>query len=143
MDAIVVGAGEGTWAGRSPLVKAFGEHSDGAWAVVEGRLPPEADGPVFHVHHKHGEGFYIAEGTMTIVLADGEVEAPAGTYAYVPPGVPHTFKNRSSEPLRFVGICHPGIERFLVEMNEAMPPGGSPDLERLQEIAARYDSYPA
>jgi mannose-6-phosphate isomerase-like protein (cupin superfamily) len=144
VEVLVVKPGEGTLAGgRGPLVKAFGEHSGDAWAFVEGGLPPETDGPSFHVHHRHGEGFYVIEGTMTLVLADGETDAPAGTYAYIPPGVPHTFKNRSSEPLRFVGVGHPGIERFLIEMNEAVNADGGPDLERLQEVCARYESYPA
>ena len=142
--AIVVGPGEGTLAGaRGPLVKAFGDHSGGAWTVMESEFPPETDGPIFHVHHKHGEGFYVIEGTMTVVLNDGELEVPAGSYAYIPPGVPHTFKNGALEPLRFIGIAHAGVEHFLIEMNEALAAEGGPNVERLQEVCAKYDSYSA
>ena len=130
----VSGPGEGTPAGeRGPLVKAFAEHS-GSWAVVENTLPPRTDGPPMHVHRSHGEGFYVAAGTMTVVLAGGETEVPTGAYAYVPPGIAHGFANRRDDPLRFVAVTHPGLDRMLIEMGE------SGSYEELLEVAARYDS---
>jgi mannose-6-phosphate isomerase-like protein (cupin superfamily) len=143
-ELFISGPGEGTLiGGRGPLIKAFGEHADGAFAVVEGGLPPHGEGPVRHVHRSHAEAFFIVEGTMTLVLPDKELDASAGSYVLVPPGMPHTFVNRRPEPLRFVGISSPaGIERFLLEMAEATS-DGPPDVERLHEIAERYDSYPA
>jgi quercetin dioxygenase-like cupin family protein len=138
--AIVVGPGEGTPVGGQGLViKAFGDHSSGSWAVLETTLPPQTQGPGTHVHRSHGEGFYVLEGTLTIALDGEEIEAPAGTYAYVPPGIPHSYGNRSSEPTRILAICHAGIERMLIEFGEAMSEG-PPDMQRVQEIADRYDS---
>src|SRR5205814_8508628 len=107
----VSGPGEGTLVGgRGPLVKAYGEHS-GSWSLVEGGLPPQTDGPPMHVHRSHGEGFYVLSGTLTLLLDGTEREVPAGGYAYCPPGVAHSFVNRGDEPLRFVGVTHPGVER--------------------------------
>ena len=87
-EVFVSNPGEGTLVGgRGPLVRMFGEIS-GGWTLLEGGAPPNTDGPPRHVHHSHGESFYVLEGTLTIVLPDSEIEVPAGGYAYVPPSSP-------------------------------------------------------
>ncbi len=133
-EPFVTGPGQGTLVGgRGPLIKTFGDET-GPWALIEGGLPPRTDGAPLHVHHRHGEGFYVFAGTLTLLLADGEVEAPAGTYAYCPPGLVHGFANRGDEPLRFVSVVYPGIERLLLEMAESESPDDLPG------VLARYDS---
>jgi mannose-6-phosphate isomerase-like protein (cupin superfamily) len=136
---LVVGPGEGTQIPHGPLIRAFGEHSDG-WALLEGTLPPGVDGPPRHVHAKHSEGFYVVSGMLTVLVDDVEVSVAAGGYAFVPPGIPHTFSNRADEAVHFLGISTPGIERMLLEMSEVPASDGRPDIERIAEIAARYDS---
>ena len=114
-------------------MKAFGDHS-GSWAVIEGGLPPETEGAPLHVHRSHGEGFYVVAGTLTLLLQDGEREAPAGTYAYCPPGLVHGFANRGDEPVRFISVTSPGIDRLLMEMAEAE------SFDELRQVVGRYDS---
>ena len=42
--------------------------------------------------------------------------APAGTFVLVPPGVTHTFANRTSEPVRMLNVHAPaGFDKRLAE----------------------------
>jgi mannose-6-phosphate isomerase-like protein (cupin superfamily) len=44
------------------------------------------------------------------------VAAPAGTFVLVPPGVEHTFENRTDQPVRIVNVHAPaGFDRRLRE----------------------------
>ena len=49
------------------------------------------------------------------LLGDGDVPAPAGTFVLVPPGVEHTFANRTATPVRVLNIHAPaGFDRRLM-----------------------------
>jgi mannose-6-phosphate isomerase-like protein (cupin superfamily) len=68
-----------------------------------------------HVHHRHNDVFYVLEGELTFDVGHGEVPAPAGTFVLVPPGVEHTFSNRTAEPVRVLNIHAPaGFDRRLM-----------------------------
>ena len=75
-----------------------------------------------------------------MTVGDREIDASAGSYILVPPGVMHTFANVSNEPVRFLNISAPGgLEKYLRDIADAMRSGtmpGSPDFEA---IAARHD----
>ena len=61
------------------------------------------------------DAFYVLEGELTFLLGDDEVRAPAGTFVLVPPGVPHTFANRTATPVRVLNIHAPaGFDRRLM-----------------------------
>jgi hypothetical protein len=45
------------------------------------------------------------------------------------------------QPARVLLQCTPGgFEHFVMEMSEAQPPSGPPNMERLMSVAARYDN---
>ena len=50
---------------------------------------------------------YVLEGDVTFVLEDDEIVAAPGTFVLVPPGVEHTFANRTAEPARILNIHAP------------------------------------
>jgi quercetin dioxygenase-like cupin family protein len=81
---------------------------------------------------KPGEGRTIPRGTLCLQLGDEEIEAPAGTF--VPRGTPHTFRNTSPQPVRFLGVHSPGIEHMLIALAQATTP------QEIGEISARFDS---
>ena len=59
--------------------------------------------------------FYVLDGELTFDVGHGEVAAPAGTFVLVPPGVEHTFANRTAEPVRVLNIHAPaGFDRRLM-----------------------------
>jgi len=78
-------------------------------------MAPNREGPGSHVHQAEDDVFYVLDGELTFLLADGDVAAPAGTFVLVPPGVEHTFANRTAEPVRVLNIHAPaGFDRRLM-----------------------------
>jgi len=70
-------------------------------------IQPRRDGPPAHVHASEDDAFYLLEGEL-IFKADGEeTVAGPGTFVLVPPGVEHTFENRSNVVARFVNVHAP------------------------------------
>jgi mannose-6-phosphate isomerase-like protein (cupin superfamily) len=92
-------------------------------------------GSPLHVHHREDEWFYVLEGEVTIWV-DGETfVAPAGSFAYAPNHLPHTFEVTGAEGARFLMVTQPaGFEEFVRAASG--DPAPSPD--ELTEIAARY-----
>ncbi len=117
--------------GELIAVRVRGEEVGGAYAILEGLLPP-LSGPPLHIHENEDEIFEILEGTLRFVC-EGEIfDAPAGSSVIIPKGARHTWKNISSSPVRALGILSPaGAEG----MFEAF--AGSP-IEKLEEIASQY-----
>ncbi len=65
------------------------------------------DGPELHVHDEEDDSFYMLEGELVFTVDGDEVLAGPGTFLLVPPGVPHTFANRSDGVARFVNVHAP------------------------------------
>jgi len=70
-------------------------------------IAPHREGPPAHLHADEDDAFLILEGVMTFTVAGEEVQAPAGTFVLVPPGLVHTFENRTDEPVRMVNVHAP------------------------------------
>ncbi len=109
-------------AGGPLRVKARGEHTGGALTVVENVIGP-GEGPPLHAHADEDESWYVLEGTLRFLLGDDLAEAPAGTFVFVPRGLPHCFQNIGDTPARILVMFTPsGMERFF-ERFAAMPAG--------------------
>ena len=80
---------------------ATGEDTGGRYALWEAVVPP-GGGPPPHVHRREEEGFYVLEGEITFTVNGERVVAPAGTFANMPVGTPHSFKNESDRPARML-----------------------------------------
>ena len=65
------------------------------------------DGPPVHEHEGEDDAFYVLEGEVTFLVDGEEVVAGPGTFVLVPPGVPHTFANRTDSTARFVNVHAP------------------------------------
>ncbi len=74
---------------------ATGEDTDGKYAMWEAIVPP-GSGPPPHVHSREEEGFFVLEGEVTFQVGDDRIVAKAGTFANMPIGTPHSFKNKSN-----------------------------------------------
>jgi quercetin dioxygenase-like cupin family protein len=141
-DAVVRDPGEGELLALGPntlLMKAEVGDGDGTFYLGEMTLDT-FPGPPLHLHERHLDSFFVLEGTLSLRLGDDAVEAPAGSYAYAPPGSVHTFSNPGGETVRALNIMAPGgFEQYLKEAAEA----GTADPAELAKIAARYDFHPA
>src|SRR6185295_14543983 len=74
-----------------------GEDTDGRYALFEAIVPP-GGGPPPHIHSREEEGFYVLEGEIAFQLGEELFVAGAGTFANMPVGSLHSFKNESSKP---------------------------------------------
>jgi mannose-6-phosphate isomerase-like protein (cupin superfamily) len=81
-------------------VKEAGERTRGVLALVELEASTTFHSPPPHVHRAHEEGFYVLDGTLEVTAGTEKVHATPGTFVMVPIGVPHTFGNATSGPVR-------------------------------------------
>lgn len=88
-------------------------------------IEPPGGGPPLHTHAAEDEYFLVLEGEITFYVDGRIVKASAGESAFVPRGVPHCFKNRSTGVARLLALFTPGdIEGFFdygLPVNDARP----------------------
>ena len=70
-------------------------------------IGPHREGPPPHSHAAEDDSFYILEGELMFLVDDDELVAGPGTFVLVPPGITHTFANRSDEAVRFLNVHAP------------------------------------
>jgi mannose-6-phosphate isomerase-like protein (cupin superfamily) len=110
-------------------------HADGVetasrYCVYEWWLEPRTRGPGTHANPEE-HIFYVLTGTLSLCLDGKWTDAPRGSCAVIPGGVPHDFENRGAERCGFLGINVPGgFEEDLpdlVRWFEEHPPGDVPE----------------
>ena len=124
---------------------AVSEDTNGKYALWEAVVPP-GGGPPPHVHSREEEGFYILEGEITLHVGDERIVAKAGTFANMPVGTPHSFKNESSTPARMLIFIAPaGLERMFFEVGvplaegvKTAPPPTKDEIEKMLAAAPKY-----
>jgi mannose-6-phosphate isomerase-like protein (cupin superfamily) len=145
-DVVVRGPGEGDELSAGPsraLFKAEVSDGDGTFSLTETMLAPGFPGPVPHRHTRMIDSFYVLEGTLTVHVEGDAHELGPRSYAFVPPGVAHTFSNPSGEPVRMLNLQAPGgLEQYLKELAAVMQPGEAPDPAVMAQVASRYDFAP-
>ena len=107
---VVLAPGEGRRypMGRIAAVfKADGDETAGRYSISEWWLDPHTEGPGAHSHEKD-DVFYVLDGTMSILVGDAWVDAPAGAFVLVPGGVTHAFENRGDTRAGALSISVPG-----------------------------------
>jgi quercetin dioxygenase-like cupin family protein len=124
---------------------ATGDDTNGKYAMFEAVVPP-GGGPPPHVHSREEEGFYILEGEITFTINSEKTVAKPGTFANMPVGTPHSFKNESDRPAKMlISVAPAGLEKMFFEVSvplaegatTALPPTNE-EIEKLLEIAPRY-----
>jgi quercetin dioxygenase-like cupin family protein len=121
-----VGPGEGATiqgpAGGPLTFKVRGEQTGGSLTAFENVIAP-GDGPPLHRHQDEDEAWYVLEGALRFRLDAQLADAPAGTFVFVPRGVPHCFQNAGEQPARVLILFTPsGMERFFDRFAE-LPDG--------------------
>jgi mannose-6-phosphate isomerase-like protein (cupin superfamily) len=112
-EAIVVAPGAGVRTGNVEFLALTENSPHFNLSVIE--MAAGREGPSSHVHDDEDDAFYVLEGEITFVLGEDELVGPAGTFVLVPPGVEHTFANRTSAPARILNIHAPaGFDRRLL-----------------------------
>jgi quercetin dioxygenase-like cupin family protein len=141
MEATVYRPGEGERIGgpTAVTIKATGELTGDSLYLGEAVVEPGFPGPPPHTHEHLHDMFYVLDGTLTVRLGDETIELPAGSFVCVPPGVVHTFSNRSETAVRVLNFNTPaGWEHYMRDLGAALAEG-TPSQEEIGQIASRYD----
>ena len=92
--------------GMLATVKASAADTGGQYTLVEIIAPPGLEAPL-HVHYTEDEGFYVLEGSVTIVVGDETVELRSGQHAFGPRDVPHRV-TVGRDGARLIWVLAPG-----------------------------------
>jgi quercetin dioxygenase-like cupin family protein len=89
--ALEEGAGHGIWFANTLMtVKASGEETSGAYAVVDCLLP-SGFAPPPHCHRREIETWYILAGELRVTCGDEHWTVGPGAFVCLPRGIPHGF----------------------------------------------------
>lgn len=114
--------------------KARGEQTGGALTAFESIVAP-GHGPPFHLHVREDEVIYVLEGRLRVRLEETVEEAPSGSVAFLPRGVPHAWQNVGETPARLFVLLTPaaaGLEKFFERAAEV------PEETRTSEAFRRF-----
>jgi quercetin dioxygenase-like cupin family protein len=148
LKSIVLGAGEGEtyWVlGSKYTVKVRGGDTGGSFTLLEAEIAPNSS-PMPHIHRNEDETFIMLEGQLSVNVGKLEYTAAAGTTAFLPRNVKHTFWNHTDKWARMQILYTPaGLEEFFTAVgfpvgspNESTPPVTEHDYELLYAKASQY-----
>jgi quercetin dioxygenase-like cupin family protein len=127
MEPVVLAPGEGLWVenpvGGRLTFKTMANGSGGALTAVE-TIAAAREGPPLHVHPDRDETIYVLDGRFTVKLGGNLVDAPAGSFVFIPRGTPHTWQNVTDAPARFLASVMPAdvrFEQFFVRYSQLPP----------------------
>lgn len=117
-------------------VKTAAEDTNQAFTLLEADEPP-GFGPPMHIHRAAAEAFYVLAGEYNIFVRDEEYTCPAGSFIYIPAGVPHGFRV-GAQPSRKLNLYAPAaMVGYFDELSAALAKGDA-DPETLTAIGERY-----
>lgn len=131
---------------RPPGRRGFGialpaSATDGAAALVEGRVPPAMSGPPLHTHPHSEETYYVIDGALILYIGGEVTELKAGGVAYISRETEHTWATPLDSAAHFLTLHTPGgYEQYhpaALGLEEDL--GRPPTLEDLHVLANRYD----
>ena len=136
--------GEAYWLlGMLEIVKISGATTNGEYGLVEVTVRA-GEGSPWHVHPDEDEWFYVLAGEFTVYVGDERLLLSAGSFAFGPKGVPHTFIGETEGAKALIGFQPFLFEGFLHEVGEpaaerVLPPPleAAPDMARLIPIGSR------
>lgn len=121
-------------------VKAGAQETENSFTLLEWTAPA-GFAPPPHTHHAEDEAFFILEGSMTVICGDRSWEAKAGSFVFLPRGIPHGFRVTGDMPLRGLQLTVPsGFESFIAEAGEPVEAAApaAPNIEKLLKAAAKH-----
>jgi mannose-6-phosphate isomerase-like protein (cupin superfamily) len=135
---VILGPGEGRAIDLGTFamsLKVTGKETSGAFSLLEATEPPDF-GPPMHVHHDCGEAFFVVEGEYRIFIEAEEHRCPAGSFVYIPSGIPHGFRV-GPRPSRKLNLYTPAaMVGYFDELSAAIQ-AGTADRDTLDKMARR------
>ncbi len=90
------------------VFKADGVETGDRYCVSEWSLGPGQIGPGPHHHDGNDELFLVTAGTMSFLVGEQWIAAPAGTFVRIPAGMTHDFANRGDDTASAFNVFIPG-----------------------------------
>jgi quercetin dioxygenase-like cupin family protein len=120
---------------------ATGDSTGNTFVAMENIEPPGGGTPL-HRHSREDEFFHVIEGQLSIFVDGKTITLSAGQSLFAPRSIPHSFKNCSTSPVKFLVFCTPpDIEPFF-DYGLALPSGGAPSdqhmIEQIMALAPRF-----
>lgn len=139
------GEGQSFWVlGDLYTFKATGKETNGAYTVIEQIIQPQ-NGPPPHIHHGEDEAFYVLKGRFAFLCGDKESVLEAGSFAHIPRGTLHTFKNIDEQQGQLLVVITPaGLEEFFYSIGTSAnglntPPAFDPAvIDKIMKLAGKY-----
>ncbi len=123
---------------------ATGDETDGRYAMFEAHVSP-GGGPPPHIHSREEESFYVLEGEITFQVSDQQFVAKAGTFANMPVGSLHSFRNNTDKLARMIiSVAPAGLEKMFLEVGQPValgqqaPPPSKAEIDKLLALAPSY-----
>jgi mannose-6-phosphate isomerase-like protein (cupin superfamily) len=82
------------------ILLARSDSEGGSYSLMHLATPPGFSTP-YHVHHDEDEALYVLEGELTFICDGRELVRGAGSYMFLPRGVPHGFRCMGEAVLAF------------------------------------------
>ena len=89
------------------IFKADESETANGYSISEWWLEPNTQGPGAH-SHPEDDVFFVIAGTMSFLVGDRWIDAPAGSFVLAPGGVRHDFENRSKARAGVLNLSIPG-----------------------------------
>ena len=98
---------------------------------------PGSPGTPPHLHRMTDEAFYVLEGSFGFRVGGRTLEAPVGTFIFVPKGLEHAFWNGGTTEARLLStISPPGFEGYFEELAEGLAAAGT-DARKARSLRER------
>lgn len=139
-----VGAGESlTVQGSTMVFKLTTASTSNQLGLYEITLAPHVSGANLHYHRFMDETFVVTQGTLTILLADREVELAEGGIIHIPRFTPHGFYNGTDGEVKALMLFNPPQHRedFFRGMGEVLAEEPV-DAAKFLQLYDKYDSHP-
>ena len=110
--------------------------------MIDGSLPPGADGPPLHVHIHEDEEVTVKAGTLGAQVGSKKIIVPTGGTAILPKGIPHRWWNAGADLLELSGNVVPAVDldRYLQAVFAVLnaSSNGRPSIFHMAHVLRRH-----
>jgi mannose-6-phosphate isomerase-like protein (cupin superfamily) len=107
-------------------LKATGQETDSAFSLLEAAEPADF-GPPLHIHRDASEAFYVLEGEYIIFLDGREYACAAGSFIFIPAGIPHGFRVGKVDSRKLNLYVPAAMVGYFDDLSEAIKSGTADD----------------
>ncbi|MBA2718088.1 MAG: cupin domain-containing protein [Chloroflexi bacterium] len=117
-------------------VHADAAMTDGQFSLIETAESIAGGGPPLHVHNDCAESLFVLAGAYVMLVDGREFACPAGSFVYVPRGMPHTFRTLENDSRKLNLYTPAGMVGYFDELAAGITDGMTE--ADLDTIAGRY-----